>query len=103
MADQLALFRPDIPPLPEEARRHLAPTGVLRAGINLSNFLLVTGRTHEGKPVGVSPDLARAIADHLGLELQYVTYPDPGGHCHGNLCRVSRSAVRISAQAAAVA
>ncbi len=78
MADQTAPFGPDIPALPEEARRHLAPTGVLRAGINLSNFLLVTGRTSDGGPAGVSPGLARAIADHLGLELQYVTYPDPG-------------------------
>ncbi len=51
---------------------------MLRAGINLSNFLLVSGRTPDGGPAGVSPDLARAIADHLGLELQYVTYPDPG-------------------------
>jgi polar amino acid transport system substrate-binding protein len=31
----------------------LAPTGVLRAGINLSNFLLVTGRTPAGDPAGV--------------------------------------------------
>ncbi len=51
---------------------------MLRAGINLSNFLLVSGRTPDGGPAGVSPDLARAIADHLGLELQCVTYPDPG-------------------------
>ena len=37
-------------------RAELAPTGVLRAGINLSNFLLVTGRTEKGEPVGVAPD-----------------------------------------------
>jgi polar amino acid transport system substrate-binding protein len=78
MPDQPAPFRPDIPPLPEEVRRHLAPSGVLRAGINLSNFLLVSGRTPDGGPAGVSPDMARANADHLGLELRYVTYPDPG-------------------------
>src|SRR4051794_28789162 len=41
----------------------LAPTGVLRAGINLGNFLLVTGRTPEGDPDGVSPDMARTIAE----------------------------------------
>ena len=39
----------------------LAPTGVLRAGINLSNFLLVTGRTPDGDPAGVSPDMAAAL------------------------------------------
>jgi polar amino acid transport system substrate-binding protein len=34
----------------------LAPTGILRTGINLSNFLLVTGATAAGDPVGVAPD-----------------------------------------------
>ncbi|PWS35466.1 ABC transporter substrate-binding protein [Falsiroseomonas bella] len=56
----------------------LAPTGVLRAGINLSNFLLVTGRGAEGEPVGVAPDMARAIADRLGVPVRYVPYPRPG-------------------------
>ena len=36
----------------EEIRAELAPTGVLRAAINLSNFLLVTGKTPDGDPVG---------------------------------------------------
>jgi polar amino acid transport system substrate-binding protein len=56
----------------------LAPHGVLRAGINLSNFLLVSGRTADGDPEGVAPDLARAIADRLGVPVRYVTYPKPG-------------------------
>ena len=56
----------------------LAPTGVLRAGINLSNFLLVTGREPNGDPVGVAPDMARAIADRLGVPLQLVPFPSPG-------------------------
>jgi polar amino acid transport system substrate-binding protein len=56
----------------------LAPEGVLRAGINLSNFLLVTGRTPEGDPVGVSPGMARALADVLGLPVRYVCYESPG-------------------------
>jgi len=40
----------------------LAPHGVLRAAINMSNFLLVTGRSPSGDPDGVSPDMAKAIA-----------------------------------------
>jgi polar amino acid transport system substrate-binding protein len=56
----------------------LAPTGVLRAGINLSNFLLVTGRSPSGEPEGVSPDMARAIAERLGMPVRYVPYPRPG-------------------------
>jgi polar amino acid transport system substrate-binding protein len=55
----------------------LAPTGELRAGINLGNFLLVTGRTEAGEPVGVAPDMARALADRLGVPLRYVTYDKP--------------------------
>lgn len=62
----------------DKARAELAPTGVLRAGINLSNFLLVTGRTAEGDPVGVAPDIARAIADSLGVPVRYVTFKSPG-------------------------
>ncbi len=56
----------------------LSPTGVLRAGVNLSNFLLVTGRTPEGDPVGVSPDMAREIATRLGVPVKYVTFKTPG-------------------------
>ena len=35
-----------------EIVEELAPTGVLRAAINMSNFLLVTGKTDDGDPVG---------------------------------------------------
>jgi polar amino acid transport system substrate-binding protein len=62
----------------EQARAELAPTGVLRAAINLSNFLLVTGSTPQGDPVGVSPDMARAVADRLGVPLKLVTFKNPG-------------------------
>ena len=56
----------------------LAPNGTLRAGVNLSNFLLVTGKTETGDPLGVSPDMARAIAERLGTEVAYVTFASPG-------------------------
>jgi polar amino acid transport system substrate-binding protein len=56
----------------------LAPHGILRAAINLSNFLLVTGRSPSGDPEGVSPSLARAIADRLGVPVKYVPFPKPG-------------------------
>lgn len=67
--------------LPEpsaEAVEALAPTGTLRAGINLSNFLLVTGRSDTGDPIGVSPDLAAALADNLGVPLTLVPFKSPG-------------------------
>jgi len=56
----------------------LAPTGVLRAGINMSNFLLVNSKTAQGEPAGVSPDMAKALADKLGVELKLVVYKNPG-------------------------
>jgi polar amino acid transport system substrate-binding protein len=62
----------------DKAKAELAPTGVLRAGINLSNFLLVTGRAADGNPEGVSPDMAHAIADKLGVPVQYVPFKTPG-------------------------
>ena len=62
----------------EQARAELAPTGVLRAGINMSNFLLVTGKTPEGDADGVSPDMARAVADRLGVGLTLVPFKTPG-------------------------
>jgi polar amino acid transport system substrate-binding protein len=56
----------------------LAPTGVLRAGINMSNFLLVSSRGPAGEPEGVSPDMARAVAAALGVPLRLVRFPKPG-------------------------
>jgi polar amino acid transport system substrate-binding protein len=56
----------------------LAPTGTLRAGINLSNFLLVTGRASSGDPVGVAPDMADEIAKRLGVPLKLVPFRSPG-------------------------
>ena len=60
------------------AAAELAPHRVLRAGINLSNFLLVSAKAANGDPVGVAPDMARAIADRLGVPVRFVTYPKPG-------------------------
>ena len=55
----------------------LAPTGVLRAGINMSNFLLVTGKTDAGDPRGVAPDMAAEIAARLGVSVRYVPFDRP--------------------------
>ena len=55
----------------------LAPTGVLRAGINMSNFLLVTGEASDGDPDGVSPDMARAIAEKLGVGCTLIPFNTP--------------------------
>ena len=59
-------------------RAALAPTGILRAGINLSNFLLVSSRGPNGEPVGVAPDMAASLARRIGVPLQLVPYANPG-------------------------
>ncbi len=61
-----------------DVKAELAPTGVLRAGINMSNFLLVTGKTANGDPDGVSPDMARAIAERLGVACKLIPFKSPG-------------------------
>ena len=47
----------------------LAPHGVMRAAINMSNFLLVSGQTESGQPDGLSPDVANELARRLGVFL----------------------------------
>jgi polar amino acid transport system substrate-binding protein len=63
---------------PKDVIAELTPTGVLRAGINMSNFLLVTGKTPSGDPVGVSPDLAAEVAKRLGVPLKLIPFKSPG-------------------------
>jgi polar amino acid transport system substrate-binding protein len=63
---------------PREVVSELAPTGVLRAAINMGNFLLVTGKSPSGDPEGVSPDMAREIANRLGVAVKYLPYARPG-------------------------
>lgn len=62
----------------DQVRAELAPSGVLRAGINLSNFLLVTGKSDSGEPQGVSPSMAAEVARRLEVDIQYVTFKTPG-------------------------
>jgi polar amino acid transport system substrate-binding protein len=64
--------------MPQDVIAELAPKGVLRAGINLGNFLLVSGRSPAGEPEGVAPDLAREIATRLGVGVAYVPFARPG-------------------------
>jgi polar amino acid transport system substrate-binding protein len=61
-----------------EIRSALAPLGFVRAGINLSNTLLVSARTSEGEPDGVSPDMARAVGAALDVPVRLIPYQTPG-------------------------
>lgn len=59
-------------------RDELAPTGTLRAALNLSNFLLVSKAPDGAEPVGIAPDMAREVARRLGVPVTFVRYPNPG-------------------------
>ena len=61
-----------------DVKAELAPNGTLRAAINMSNFLLVTGRTADGDPTGVSPDMAAEVARRLGVKLKLIPFKSPG-------------------------
>ena len=60
------------------AAKHIAPTGVLRAGINLSNFLLVNRCEDDGTPIGLSPDIASEVARRLSVPVKFYTFKGPG-------------------------
>ncbi len=55
-----------------------APTGRLRASINLGNPILANTEPLTGLPVGVSIDLAQAFASRLGVELELVVFDTAG-------------------------
>lgn len=56
----------------------LAPTGKLRVGINLSNFLLTRTDAATGEHGGVAVDLGRELGRRLGVPVELVPYPNPG-------------------------
>lgn len=53
------------------------PTGKLRVGLNMSNFLL-TAKDAAGAPIGLAPDLGRELGKRLGVDMVLVPYPNPG-------------------------
>ena len=61
----------------QTAITEFAPTGKLRVGLNMSNFLL-TARDAAGTPIGVAPDLGRELAKRLGVDVELVPYANPG-------------------------
>ena len=64
--------------VPAAVVKALAPTGRLRASINLGNPILAAADPATGQPVGVSVDLARAFAQRLGVEVDLATFPSAG-------------------------
>lgn len=57
--------------------KELTPTGKLRVGVNLSNFLLVQ-RNADGSIRGIVPDLAQELAQRLGVAAELRKYEKVG-------------------------
>ena len=64
---------PMTPKAPPAVVAELAPTGKLRAVINLGNPVLAGKDAATGEPRGVSVDLSRELAKRLGTPLELVT------------------------------
>jgi len=61
-----------------KAKAELLPTGTLRVGVNMGNFLLVN-KNAEGSLHGVVPDLAQEIARRLGAAgVELLPFPGAG-------------------------
>ena len=58
--------------------KDIAPTGTLRAAINIANPVLVQADPAGGTPGGVTVDLARELAKRLGLKLEPVVIDGAG-------------------------
>jgi polar amino acid transport system substrate-binding protein len=70
-------------PIDPTLRNELAPTGVLRAGINLGNVVNAQPNPSGGDPVGVAPDLARELARRAGVPVKLVIYDAAGKMTEG--------------------
>ena len=64
---------------PPQAVKDLAPSGTLRAAINVGNAVLAARpATPGGEPTGISVDLARELARRLGVPLQLIVFDAAG-------------------------
>src|SRR5476651_2696962 len=61
-----------------DALKDLAPTGKLRAAINLGNGILAQTDAATGQPKGITPDLARELGRRLGVPVELITYNAAG-------------------------
>lgn len=64
--------------MPADIVRAFAPSGTLRASINVGNPILAGRRVDTGEVFGVSVDLARAFAERLGVPLKLAVFDSAG-------------------------
>ena len=64
--------------IPSDVVKDLAPTGTLRAGINLGNIVLAQTDEKTGEPKGITVDLARELGRRLGVPVELVRFDAAG-------------------------
>ena len=64
-------------------KAELVPTGTLRVGVNLGNFLLVNKDPAGGAPRGIVPDLAQELGRRIGAPVELVTFAGAGETADG--------------------
>jgi len=64
--------------IPSDVVKDLAPTGALRAGINLGNMVLAQRDEKTGEPKGITVDLARELGRRLGVPVELVRFDAAG-------------------------
>ena len=67
-----------MPDVTSAIRSQLAPTGKLRVGLNMSNFLLTATDAATGKPKGLAADMGMELGRRLGVPVELVPFPNPG-------------------------
>ena len=64
--------------IPSDVVKDLAPTGTLRAGINLGNMVLAQKDEKTGEPKGITVDLAHELGRRLGVPVELVRFDAAG-------------------------
>lgn len=64
--------------VPPDVLKDLAPTGKLRAAINLGNTVLAQKDSATGELRGITVDLARELGKHLGVPVELVPFDAAG-------------------------
>ncbi len=62
----------------KDVAQEIAPSGVLRVGLNMANFLLVRANGQGQEPTGIAPSMAKEVARQLDLKIEFFPYATPG-------------------------
>ena len=64
--------------LNKQVVEELAPTGKIRAAINIGNIVLAKAGEGGGDPTGITVDLARELGKRLGVAVEFVVFDSAG-------------------------